>query len=289
MKKGWFSEIGNLWPGMVQSLQVNEVLLDEKSELQSIQVLDTKHHGRALILDGVIQCTGFDEFSYQEMISFLPLCSHPNPRKVLIIGGGDGGVAREVVKHPGVQEVVQVEIDQGVVDASKKHLPNMSCGFDHPKMTLHIEDGFAYMGQHHQEFDVIITDSSDPEGPAESLFGEKYFELMKSALRPGGIVCSQGETVWTCMHLVHKMVSDCSRHFPSTAYAYASVPTYPTGQIGFVLGSLDPKIDFRDPSKVFTSEEMEKMDLKYYNENVHRAAFALPTFVQKKLSPFLKK
>jgi spermidine synthase len=124
----------------------------------------SKHHGRALILDGVIQCTEFDEFSYQEMIAFLPLCSHPCPQRVLIIGGGDGGVAREVVKHPDVKEVVQCEIDQGVLDASKKFLPGMGCGLTHPKLVLHVGDGFAFMGQHQQEFDVIITDSSDPEG-----------------------------------------------------------------------------------------------------------------------------
>jgi len=98
------------------------------------------------------------------MISFLPLCSHPCPQRVLIIGGGDGGVAREVVKHPDVQEVVQCEIDQGVLDASKKFLPTMGAGLSHPKLSLHVGDGFAFMGQHQHEFDVIITDSSDPEG-----------------------------------------------------------------------------------------------------------------------------
>ncbi|XP_059474052.1 spermidine synthase [Neocloeon triangulifer] len=288
-KKGWFSEIGDMWPGMVQSIEVDSLLHETTSDFQQVQVLQTKHHGRMLVLDGVIQCTEFDEFSYQEMISFLPLCSHPRPEKVLIIGGGDGGVAREVVKHPAVREVVQCEIDAEVVNAAKKYLPTMSSGFSHPKLSLHIGDGFAFMGQHQGEFDVIITDSSDPDGPAEALFGENYFKLMKSALRAGGIVCSQGETVWTSLDLVYNMVNHCSKHFPNVSYAFTSVPTYPTGQIGFVLGSLDQDVNFTIPATVFTDEEKDKFELKYYNENVHRAAFALPTFVQKRLSSLLRK
>lgn len=128
-------------------------------------------YGKALILDGIIQCTERDEFGYQELISFIPLCCHSNPKKVLIVGGGDGGVAREVVKHPLVEEVHQVEIDERVVELSRQHLPFMASGFNSPKMRLTIGDGFEYMKQRSGEFDVIITDSSsDPIGPATSLF-----------------------------------------------------------------------------------------------------------------------
>lgn len=140
------------------------------STLTIIHYIFSSNYGKALILDGIIQCTERDEFSYQEMISFIPLCCHPNPKKVLIVGGGDGGVAREVVKHPLVEEVHQVEIDGRVVELSKKYLPFMACGFDSPKMTLTIGDGFEYMKKRSGEFDVIITDSSDPIGPAETLF-----------------------------------------------------------------------------------------------------------------------
>lgn len=123
-----------------------------------------------MILDGIIQCTERDEFAYQEMISFIPLCCHPNPKKVLIIGGGDGGVAREVVKHPLVEEIHQVEIDNRVIELAKKYLPFMACGFDSNKVHLTCGDGFEYMKERSGEFDVIITDSSDPVGPAKSLF-----------------------------------------------------------------------------------------------------------------------
>lgn len=118
----------------------------------------------------MIQCTERDEFGYQEMISQIPLCSHPNPEKVLIVGGGDGGVAREVVKHPGVKEVYQVEIDGRVVDVSKKYLPFMACGFDSSKVHLTIGDGFEFMKNHSSQFDVIITDSSDPIGKIANVF-----------------------------------------------------------------------------------------------------------------------
>jgi len=134
-----------------------------------------KTYGRVLILDGVIQCTERDEFSYQEMISFLPLASHPNPKNVLIIGGGDGGVAREVVKYPTVESVTQCEIDDRVIALSKEYLPFMASGFDNPKLHLHVGDGFEFMGKHQNEFDVIITDSSDPIGN----FPNTYFNSMR--------------------------------------------------------------------------------------------------------------
>lgn len=146
---------------------------------------NSETYGKALILDGIIQCTERDEFGYQELISFIPLCCHPNPKKVLIVGGGDGGVAREVAKHPLVEEVHQVEIDAKVVEVSRKYLPFMSCGFDSPKMKLTIGDGFEYMKQRSGEFDVIITDSSDPIGPASSLFqvsSNAFYSILYSSI-----------------------------------------------------------------------------------------------------------
>ena len=149
------------------------------------------------------------------------------------------GVAREVVKHPLVEEVYQVEIDERVVELSKKFLPFMACGFDHAKLQLTIGDGFEFMKNHKEHFDVIITDSSDEIGPAESLFKESYFQLMKNALRPGGIVCSQGSTYWLGPDHVKKIMDNCRMHFQSVSYAVTTVPSYPCGQIGFVIGSLN--------------------------------------------------
>ncbi|KAI8422173.1 hypothetical protein MSG28_006081 [Choristoneura fumiferana] len=284
LKKNWFTEACELWPGGTFSFEVKEVLYNERSEYQNVQVFDTTSLGRVLVLDGIIQCTQKDEFSYQEMISFLPLCCHKNPEKVLIVGGGDGGVAREVAKHPKVKEIVQVEIDAKVIEVSKKYLPFMAVGFDSPKLTLHVGDGFEFMKNHSQEFDVIITDSSDPIGPAVSLFQENYFSLMKSALKPNGIVCSQAGTVWNDIELVTSTLSHCKKQFPAAAYGYTSVPTYPSGQIGFVIGSLDKDVEFDKPTISFTREDEKAMNLRYYNSEVHKAAFVLPTFVKYQLS-----
>ncbi|XP_067946087.1 spermidine synthase-like [Watersipora subatra] len=277
---GWFAEKNELWPGQAMTLEVEEVLFTEKSEYQDILVFKSKTYGNVLVLDGVIQCTERDEFSYQEMISFLPLNSHPNPAKVLIIGGGDGGVAREVVKHPAVKEVTQCEIDAMVVDVSKRFLPGMSKGFSNPKLSLHIGDGFEFMRKHENEFDVIITDSSDPIGPASVLYEQPYYQLMKRALRTGGVISSQGECMWLHKDIIKKVMNFCKEEYPVVDYGYTTIPTYPSGQIGFILCATSGETNFREPVTVFNSAEKEEMILKYYNEDVHRAAFALPQFAK---------
>ncbi|XP_001607780.1 spermidine synthase [Nasonia vitripennis] len=283
LKQGWFSEINGLWPGIAQSLEVEKILYEGQSEYQHVLVLQTKSYGKALVLDGIIQCTEKDEFSYQEMISFLPLCSHPNPKTVLIVGGGDGGVAREVAKFPGVEKIYQVEIDNKVVEVSKQFLPFMAKGFSDPKVNLHIGDGFEFMKQHSNEFDVIITDSSDPVGPAISLFQEPYFALLKKALKPNGIVCCQAGTVWSNLDQVQDTLTHCRSIFPKVAYGVSSVPTYPTGQIGYMLGSLNPETNFNEPLKTFSEDELDKMELRYYSDKIHRASFELPRFAKKSL------
>ncbi|XP_053983425.1 spermidine synthase [Hylaeus volcanicus] len=283
MKPGWFSEINDLWPGVSLSLEVVDILHRERSRYQDVMVLQTKSHGKALILDGIIQCTERDEFSYQEAIAFLPLCSHPNPKTVLIVGGGDGGVAREVAKHPDVEGIVQVEIDEKVLEVSKKYLPLLGAGLDHPKVTLNIGDGFEFLKKHVGQFDVIITDSSDPVGPAECLFQESYFSAMKNALKPGGIVCSQAGTAWANLDHVTQTLQHCKSVFPVASYGIVAVPTYPTGQIGFVLGSLSTETNFKEPKKVFSNVDLDQMKMKYYDDEVHRAAFVLPRFIRKAL------
>jgi len=270
----------NLIINILSSLRRTEVythLIDHSIHF-CFCIFNRKTFGNALMLDGVIQCTERDEFSYQEMIAFLPINSHPNPKKVLIVGGGDGGVAREVVKHPQVESVVQCEIDDRVIEVSKKYLPFMAKGFDDPKMTLHIGDGFEFMKNHPSEFDVIITDSSDPIGPAASLFQESYFQLLRKALRPGGIVCSQGENMWFHADLIKPLIASCKTLYPVVDYAYTCTPTYPGGQIGFILCSLNPETNFKSPSLKLTEAECEKMELRYYSTEMHSAAFVMPRF-----------
>ncbi|XP_016377905.1 spermidine synthase-like [Sinocyclocheilus rhinocerous] len=284
IKDGWFTETCTLWPGQAMSLQVEEALYHKKSKYQDVMVFKSKTYGNVLVLDGVIQCTERDEFSYQEMIANLPLCCHPCPKKVLIIGGGDGGVLREVVKHPLVESVVQCEIDEDVINVSKKYLPGMAKGFFSPKLTLHVGDGFEFMKKNQDAFDIIITDSSDPVGPAESLFKESYYQLMKTALCEGGILCCQGECQWLHLELIKEMRTFCKTLFPVVDYAYCTIPTYPSGQIGFMLCSKNPKTNFREPLRELPRDEIESMNLKYYNPEIHRAAFILPEFARKVLS-----
>ncbi|KAI8807886.1 Spermidine/spermine synthase [Cladochytrium replicatum] len=276
---GWFKESATMWPGQAMSLQVVEILHHEKSLYQDVLVFQSTNHGNVLVLDGVIQCTERDEFAYQEMISHLPLNSHPNPRKVLVIGGGDGGVLREVVKHEIVEEVTLVEIDESVVRVSKKYLPAMALGFEHPKVKVHIGDGFAYLKENTGSYDVIITDSSDPVGPAESLFQESFFDLMRKALRPGGLICTQGECQWLHLDLIKQVLTNSRKMYPVVEYAWASVPTYPSGQIGFVLCCNEEGREIRKPIRSF-SKEFEDTKLRYYSSAVHASAFVLPTFAR---------
>lgn len=185
------------------TLKVNNVLHHEKSKYQDVLIFESSDYGTVLVLDNVIQATERDEFSYQEMITHLAMNSHPNPKNVLVIGGGDGGVLREVVKHETVEKAVLVDIDEAVIRLSKKYLPGMSIGFQHPAVTTLVQDGFKYLEDQKGQFDVIITDSSDPEGPAETLFQKPYFQLLFGALKEGGVITTQG-----CAHSSFALV-DC--------------------------------------------------------------------------------
>jgi len=274
---GWFSEMSTLWPGQAMSLQVEEVLFQGKSDYQDVLVFKSKSYGHVLVLDGVIQATERDEFAYQELLAHLPLCSHTNPEKVLVIGGGDGGILREVAKHKSVKSITICEIDKMVIDVSKKYLPEMAKGFDDPRVNLFIGDGYAYMKARPGEFDVIIVDSSDPVGPAETLFQKEFYENMKAALRPGGIICTQAESQWLHLDIIKNLIGMAKDLFTHAEYAFTTIPTYPSGQIGFLLGSLG------DSCKIPKSK-LEGVELNYYSPEIHSAAFVLPAFTRKALN-----
>jgi spermidine synthase len=281
IKDGWFMEKGDLWKGQAMSLQVEEILYTGTSSFQDVLVFRSSTYGNVLVLDGVIQVTERDEFSYQEMLTHLPMHAHPCPKKVLVIGGGDGGVLREVLKHPTVELAVLVEIDSEVIRVSKQYLPSLAAGYDDPRVELHVMDGARYMDEHHGEYDVIITDSSDPIGPAEVLFKPPFYEAMSKCLRPGGIVASQGECMWLHAELIAPMVRACRNIFAAVDYAYTTIPTYPSGQIGFLLCSnVDAATrNMRVPSSKPTLEV--QTGLKYYNSQIHEAAFVLPEFARR--------
>ncbi|KAJ5161658.1 spermidine synthase [Penicillium capsulatum] len=281
---GWFSEQSNMWPGQAMNLKVNQILHHEKSDYQDVLVFESSDYGTVLVLDNVIQCTERDEFSYQEMITHLAMNAHPNPKKVLVIGGGDGGVLREVVKHESVEEAILCDIDEAVIRVSKKYLPGMSIGFQHPNAKTHVGDGFEFLKNRQNEFDVIITDSSDPEGPAESLFQKPYFELLRDALRDGGVITTQGsENQWLHLSLIADLKKACKEVFPVAEYAYTTIPTYPSGQIGFMVCCKDANRNVREPIRTWSREEEERL-CRYYNQDIHRASFVLPNFARKALN-----
>ncbi|CAI0546708.1 unnamed protein product [Linum tenue] len=302
---GWFSESQScsgkdgrkvvyfnnpMWPGEAHSLEVEEILYEGKSDYQEVLVFQSSSYGKVLVLDGIVQLTEKDECAYQEMIAHLPLCSIPSPKAVLVVGGGDGGVLREISRHTSVETIDICEIDKMVIDVSKKFFPELSIGFEDPRVHLHVGDAVEFL-QHTAKgkYDAIIVDSSDPVGPAQELVEKPFFETIARALRPGGVLCNMAESMWLHTHLIEDMISICRETFKgSVHYAWASVPTYPSGVIGFLLCSTEgPAVDFLNP--VNPIEEVEgagkhKRELRFYNSEMHRAAFALPNFLKREVS-----
>ncbi|ORY29667.1 Saccharopine dehydrogenase-domain-containing protein [Naematelia encephala] len=269
---GWFREINTQWPGQAMTLKVKRILHHEKSLYQDVLVFESETYGNVLVLDSVIQCTERDEFSYQEMIAHLPLASHPNPKQVLVIGGGDGGVIREVLKHKSVEKVTLCDIDEAVIRVSKEFLPHMSACYKDSRVTVHIGDGFKFLPEHKDEYDVIITDSSDPVGPAEALFKAPYFTLLKESLKEGGNISTQAECIWLHLPLIKELKETCKKTFAVAEYAFTTIPTYPAGQIGIMVCSKEAGRDLKTPLRAVPNT-------KYYNSDVHRGAYlALPEF-----------
>eukprot|EP00929_Paragymnodinium_shiwhaense_P092242 TRINITY_DN5211_c0_g2_i1.p1 TRINITY_DN5211_c0_g2~~TRINITY_DN5211_c0_g2_i1.p1 ORF type:complete len:299 (-),score=83.35 TRINITY_DN5211_c0_g2_i1:235-1131(-) len=286
IENGWFMEKNSQWPGQANSLQVKEVLMHEKTDFQDLMVFKSTTWGHVLVLDGVIQLTERDESSYQEMMAHLPMCSHACPKNVLVIGGGDGGVVREIVKHSCVEKVTHCEIDIGVISAATTFFPSVATAFDNPKVELRIGDGLAFAREAAENtYDVIVVDSSDPVGPAEGLFSPEFYTNAHRILSPGGIICSQGECLWINENLIETMIKEHGKPFHSAEYATIQVPTYPSGQIGAFLAR---KADPSRPDLPKTCRKPERgpgdIELKYYSEDMHSAAFALPAFIQRKIA-----
>lgn len=283
IENGWFIEKNPQWPGQANALQVKEVLLHKQTQYQDLLVFESTTWGKVLVLDGVIQLTEKDEMSYQEMMAHLPLFSHSAPKDVLIIGGGDGGVLREVCKHDCVERITMCDIDGGVIEASKTYFPKVGCAFDNPKLNLIVGDGVAFAEKAEAgSFDVMIVDSSDPVGPAEQLFSKEFYETAERILKPGGLLCSQGECLWIHGDLIHGMINENGAPFACAEYASIQVPTYPSGQIGAFLarkagGAGSPSC--RTPRR----DVPDDMELRYYSTDMHSASFALPEFIRKRL------
>jgi spermidine synthase len=274
IKDGWFAEICEMWPGRALNIKVSKELYNKPSKFQDIKLYETESCGKMLVLDGIIQFTESDEFAYQEMMTHPALFSHPDPKRVLVIGGGDGGILREIAKHDTVEEIDICEIDEDVINVCKKYAPSLACGFDDPRVSVHIADGSVFIKERQNYYDAIIVDSSDPIGPGEALFQQAFYEGMKSALTSEGIIAAQGESIFLHQDIVEKMMRITKALFPVWGYACILIPTYPGGNIGVCLGSMKHTVEkpLRSPDKAMQDK------LKYYTPEIHTASMQLPAF-----------
>ncbi|MCE7992410.1 MAG: polyamine aminopropyltransferase [Roseivirga sp.] len=280
----WFTERDDR---IALSLKHDGKLFSEKSDFQKVDVYDTRAYGKMLTLDGMVMTTEKDEYVYHEMITHVPMLTHPNPKRALIIGGGDGGTARELLRHENLDEVVMVEIDQVVIDACKEHLPEIAVALDHERLTLLVEDGLKYVAEAADEsFDLVIVDSTDPVGPAEGLFSKTFYEGVHRILKKDGVMVTQSESprfnqkVFKEIYQVYGEIFGAGQVHCYLAY----IPTYPTGMWSFSYsskGETDPIKHFNDSA---SEQFSKKHGLKYYNEAIHQAAFALPGFVKEMLN-----
>jgi len=268
--------------------KVEKTLFSGQSEFQSVDVVETRGHGKLLLNDGLVMITERDEFVYHDMITHVPLFVHPNPKRVLIIGGGDGGTAREVLRHSSVEKCIMVEIDEMVVNACKEHIPQTAACLSDSRIELIIGDGVKYVEEavvKGDQFDVILVDSTDPIGPAQPLFGHEFYKNIYKALYEDGIVVSQGESPFYQTTMQNKLVEILHDTFPIVSIYNFSNLTYPGGLWSFTFGSKK-----YHPIEDFKQERIEAsgLDFEYYNKEIHRGAFAIPTFMKKRLGQWLK-
>ena len=268
----WFTEKQN--DCFSVSYRVRESLHTEKTPFQHLAVLDTVPFGRMLVLDGIVQTSVSDEYIYHEMIAHVPLKTHPDPKRVLIIGGGDGGTLREVAKHPKVEKATLVEIDERVIAASRKYLPELACGFDAPNAEVVVGDGIKYVAENKNAFDLIIVDSTDPVGPAVGLFSLEFYRSVHEALREDGIFVAQTESPYFMADLISRIYKDIAGIYPVTRTYWACIPTYPGSMWSFTLGSKK-----YDPLAV-APEDIPDYETRYYTPAIHRACFAVPRFLE---------
>ncbi len=265
------------------TIKTTQTLFSGKSAFQQLDIVETLEFGRMMLLDGLVMVTERDEFIYHEMIVHPALLTHPQPKKILVIGGGDGGSIREIMKHPEVELAVLCEIDGLVIEKSIEFLPSMAAEIDgkNPRVKLHVDDGIAYIRAHQNEFDIILVDSTDPIGPAVGLFAESFYHLVFSALKDDGIMVAQSESPFYHAEIQKNMYRNLRAVFPIVEMYQAFIPTYPSGFWSFAFASkkYHPLTDF-DPDRA----ARRPFHSRYYNEDLHRGAFMLPTFARENIA-----
>ncbi|MCM3760027.1 spermidine synthase [Alkalihalobacillus oceani] len=267
----WFTEKQTERFGI--TAKIKRTLHTEKTDFQQLDVVETEEFGNMLVLDGMVMTTEKDEFVYHEMVAHVPLFTHPEPKHVLVVGGGDGGVIREVLKHPSVEKATLVEIDGKVIEYSKKYLPSIAGALDDPRVDVQVDDGFMHIAKAENAYDVIMVDSTEPVGPAVKLFEKGFYEGISKALKEDGIFVAQTDNPWFHQELIKNVYRDVQDIFPITRLYTGNIPTYPSGLWTFTIGSKR-----HDPLAVEESR-FHEIDTKYYTKELHKAAFVLPKFV----------
>lgn len=278
----WFHE--TLYSSVRQSLRVDKIIYQGKSRYQDILIFENEYLGRVLVLDGIVQTTEADEFYYHEMLSHVPIVGHGAVKSVLIIGGGDGGMLEEVLKHP-LDHAVLVDIDGEVVDLCRRHLPAI-CGkaFEDPRTELIVGDGIEFVATTAQTFDVIIVDSTDPVGPGEVLFGKPFYQSCGRVLNQGGVIVTQnGVPFYQAEELTrtHRNFSDL---FEYHGFFLAAVPTYAGGHMAFGWASAGMELSKIDFETVWSRLDTVPIETRYYNAEVHVGSFGLPNCTKSLMS-----
>lgn len=276
----WFSESHT--PDVKLSIRVDRQLYSGESDLQRIDVFESKEFGRILVLDGSVVLTEKDEFIYHEMLVHVPMAVHPNVRKVLVIGAGDGGAVRELAKYPEIEQIDLVENDKQLVQVSREYLTKVSCALEDERLYIFYEDGLKFVRGRENEYDLIIVDSTDPFGPGEGLFTKEFYDNCYNALKEDGIMVNQHESPFyeadatACMR-AHKRIVES---FPVSRVYQAHIPTYPSGHwlFGFASRKYHPVHDL-DGEKWLERD----IETKYYTPRLHEGAFCLPAYVEKLL------
>jgi spermidine synthase len=269
-----------LYDSYGQEFSVDKVYFENKTDHQHLVIFENAMFGRVMALDGIIQTTEADEFIYHEMLTHVPLFGHGDVKDVLIVGGGDGGMLREVCKHQTVEQITQVEIDDKVVEMCKEFLPNHSAGaYDDPRVDIVIDDGARFVNTTERRFDVIISDSTDPIGPGGALFTTDFYADCKKCLKPGGILVTQNGVAYMQMDEVVTTNKRLQAHFNENTFYSAAVPTYIGGIMTFAWAT--DNADVRNVSLDVLQQRFKAANIstKYYNPAIHKASFALPQYI----------
>ncbi len=277
-----------LYDSIAQCFRIDKMYFEHKTEHQHLMIFHNAFLGRVMTLDGIVQTTEKDEFIYHEMMAHVPILAHGHARRVLIIGGGDGAMLREVSRHRAIESIVMVEIDAEVIEMAKQHLPRHSAGaFTDPRLQLVISDGMEFVrGAESGQFDVIISDSTDPIGPGEVLFSEDFYGQCKRILAPGGVMATQNGVPFFQLDELIQTRERMGRHFADQSFYSAAVPTYYGGIMAFGWGSDDPGLRQVDEQTLQQRFREAGLETRYYTPQIHRASFALPAWVQDALDGY---